>query len=171
MNFFKRLLGKETPPSPPASPFQAFLDQCVAELTAKAEVHDGTWHLGECSWSVDQDSGIIEFAHPEGMVASCPVQIIGTYNSADGTWLWGWEHPSVVAPLQEHAFAVRQYGEENGIELLTTQKLECSQEQAWEFTALACKLGEAQGAYRGPAGSAFVFMTFGTVTLSKPQAH
>jgi hypothetical protein len=76
-----------------------------------------------------------------------------------------------MAPLQEHAFAVRQYGEENGIELLTTQKLECSQEQAWEFTALACKLCEAQGAYRGPAGSAFVFMTFGTVTLSKPEAH
>ncbi len=169
MSFFKRLLGKETPRSAPASAFQDFLEQCVAELTAKAGVHDATWHLSECSWSVDQDTGVIEFAHPDGLVATCPVQIVGTYNTADGTWLWGWDHPSVVAPLQEHAFAVRQYGEENGIDCLTTQKLACSQEQAWEFTALACKLCGAQGAYRGPAGSAFVFMTFGNVTLSKPQ--
>jgi hypothetical protein len=33
--------------------------------------------------------------------------------------------------------------------------------------ALACMLCEAQGAYRGPAGAARVFFTFGKVTLSK----
>jgi len=34
------------------------------------------------------------------------------------------------------------------------------------MAALACKLCEAQGVYRGPAGTAFVFMTFGTVELN-----
>ena len=32
--------------------------------------------------------------------------------------------------------------------------------------ALACKLNDAQGGYRGPAGSAMVFMTFGEPTLT-----
>jgi hypothetical protein len=41
--------------------------------------------------------------------------------------------------------------------------------QAWEFTALACHLCDAQGAYRGPAGTALVFMTFGEVTLAQSQ--
>ena len=33
----------------------------------------------------------------------------------------------------------------------------------------ACHLCEAQGAYRGPAGTALVYMTFGEVTLSQPK--
>ena len=44
-----------------------------------------------------------------------------------------------------------------------------SEDEAWEFTALACQLCRAQGAYRGPAGTALVYMTFGEVTLSKPK--
>jgi hypothetical protein len=35
------------------------------------------------------------------------------------------------------------------------------------MTALAVKLCDAQGAYRGPSGSSYVFMTFGEVQLSK----
>jgi hypothetical protein len=43
----------------------------------------------------------------------------------------------------------------------------CPEEQCWELTALANMLAEGQGAYRGPAGTAGVFMTFGQVELSK----
>ena len=51
--------------------------------------------------------------------------------------------------------------------LVCTEQLECSEDEAWAFTALACHLCQAQGAYRGPAGPALVFMTFGEVTLSQ----
>ena len=95
------------------------------------------------------------------------MQIIGTYNADDGTWLWGWDHPSVPAPLQQHARRLKVYGEERGIAAITTRKLSCEEAEAWDFAALACKLCEAQGAYRGPAGSALVFMTFGEVKLGK----
>ena len=57
-------------------------------------------------------------------------------------------------------------GEEHGIAALTTRKLECDEAEAWEFTALACKLCDAQGGYRGPAGSTLIFMTFDDVQLS-----
>jgi hypothetical protein len=49
-----------------------------------------------------------------------------------------------------------------------TQGLPCSEEDAWGCLALARDLCDAQGGYRGPAGSALVFLTFGGLTLSKP---
>src|SRR5947209_19712354 len=35
-----------------------------------------------------------------------------------------------------------------------------SEDDAWQLTALACKLAGAQGGYRGPMGSTLVFVTF-----------
>ena len=102
-------------------------------------------------------------------MATAPAQIIGTYSTQSGTWLWGWDHPSVEPALQKDAKRVLEFGEQNEVEVLTTRKLECSEDEAWEFTALACHLCGAQGGYRGPAGPALVFMTFGKVTLSQPK--
>jgi hypothetical protein len=155
-------------PSTDESPeFRKLLDQSMEELRLKTDAHDRLWHLREASWSVDQDAQTITFTSPQGVTATCQVQIIGTYNTDDGTWLWAWDHPSVVLALQEHARQIRAYGAKHGIKKLTTRKLECEEADAWEFTALACRLCDAQGAYRGPAGSALVFMTFGEVTLSR----
>jgi hypothetical protein len=146
--------------------YQTLLEQSIEELRLKTAAHDGIWQLGECSWNVDQDMGTIVFTSPNGMIATCSMQIIGTYNTLDNTWLWAWDHPSVVSALQDHAWKVREYGETNSIDLLTTRKLNCSQTQAWEFTAVACKLCNAQGGYRGPAGTTLVFMTFDNVSLN-----
>ena len=73
-------------------------------------------------------------------------------------------------PLQNHAEKLRRYGEENGSAELTTPKMRCTEEDCWRYTALACLLGEAQGGYRGPTGGPLVFMTYGTVMLSKTHA-
>lgn len=168
MSFFRNLFAGKQPESD--DNFTALLAQSLAELQAKTAAHEGAWLIGEATWAVDQDDGLIVFTRPNGITASAPVQIIGTYNTEDATWLWGWEHPSVLPPLQGHAQHVRAYGEQHSIARLTTQKLSCTEQDAWELTALACKLNEAQGAYRGPAGTALVFMTFGEVTLRGEQA-
>jgi hypothetical protein len=165
MGFFKRLFGQSTPVNP--SDYRTLIEQSMEELRLKTAAHDGGWRLSEASWNVNQDAGTIVFTRPDGITATCPVQIIGTYNTEDGTWLWAWDHPSIVPPLQEHAKQVRAYGQRHGLDRLTTRKLACEESEAWEFTALACKLCQAQGAYRGPAGTARVFMTFGDVKLSK----
>ncbi len=146
--------------------FAKLIAQSMEELRLKTRLHDETWHLGDADWSVDQDQGQIVFDH-QGITATAPVQIVGTFSNEDSTWLWGWDHPAVVPALQQHARRVREYGEEHGISQLTTRKLACSEDEAWEFAALACKLCGAQGAYRGPAGTALVFMTFGDVKLTQ----
>jgi hypothetical protein len=146
--------------------YRRFVEQSMEELRLKTAAHDGAWRLGEADWNVDQDAGTIVFTRRDGIRATCPVQIIGTYNTGDGTWLWGWDHPSVVPALQAHAKQVLGYGQKHCIAALTTQRLECAESEAWEFAALACKLCNAQGAYRGPAGGTMIFMTFDEVTLS-----
>ncbi len=158
----------QVPAAVPTLSFDAFLEQCVEELRIKTAAHDGVWQLGQADWDIDQDAGTIVFTSPNGTTATCAVQIVGTYNSDDGSWLWGWDHPSVVPALQEHARLCRAYGEEHGIEVLTTRKqLDSSENEGWGFTALACKLAGAQGGYRGPMGTTFVFVTFGKPSLRK----
>ena len=123
--------------------YEALVEQSLEELRLKTAAHDGTWRLGEAAWSVDQDAGTIAFDAGRGVVATAPVQVVGTYNTDDGTWLWGWDHPSVVPALQEHARRVRDFGQSHGVERLVTPKLACTQDEAWAFTALACKLCDA----------------------------
>ncbi|MBC7815313.1 MAG: hypothetical protein IAG10_00270 [Planctomycetaceae bacterium] len=166
MGLIQRLFGKQKPKEP--AEYQSLLEQSMEELRLKTAAHDGLWHLSDAkNWSVDQDVGQIVFSLPKGMKAICDVQIIGTYNTDDETWLWGWDHPAVQKPLQDHAWMVKRYGDSHAISRLTTKKLACTEDEAWEFTALACKLAEAQGAYRGPSGPTLVFMTFGQPSLEK----
>lgn len=150
--------------------FRAIIDRSMEELRIKTAAHDAGWGLGAADWGVDQDTGLITFTGKK-ITATAAAQIIGTYNTQDDTWLWGWDHPSVADNMADHARRVFDYGEQHGIAALTTRKLECSQDEAWEFTALACHLCGAQGGYRGPAGTALVYMTFGEVALSQSKGR
>lgn len=116
-----------------------------------------------------KSGGQIKFTSPKGIVATAPAQIIGDYNSADGTWLWAWDNPSIDPKLAAHSKIVREYGEKNGIEELTSPKLSVNEKKCWEFAALACKLGKNQGVYRGPDGDTKVFITFGEVAMKKAK--
>ena len=156
-------LGKKKEPEIPEP--RLTLERSMNELRLKTEAHVGTWGLDEASWSVDFDAGIIEFRNKKGLKITAPVQTVGTYNTEDGTWLWGWDHPSIPESEAVNARLARDFGAKYGLEAYTTRKIECGEDLAWEFAAVACYLGGAQGAYRGPSGATMVYMTFGTVTI------
>lgn len=146
-----------------------FIKQSLEGLRTQTSAHAATWHLGtEANWSADQDAGRIRFTFADGTAAEAELQIVGTYNTSDGTFLWGWDHPSVAESLRKHAMLAKQFGEKHGLTKFTERKVNCSEDDAWEFTAVAARLGKANGAYRGPAGTALVYMTFGEVKVSKP---
>lgn len=156
--------------SPPATdydlPWDALVTKAVRHLQLQTTLQDRFMNLREAAWSVDLRAGTITFTHG-AQEAVAPVQIVGTFNTTDSTWMWGWDHPSVPEDLGEHARAVRRYGERHHLEPLTTRVVSASEEQAWEFAAVADLLGRAQCAYRGPAGETLVFMTFDSPTLSR----
>jgi hypothetical protein len=147
--------------------YETLTGRAMNALRLRTEAAVGLYRLDERSWNVDQEAGMIVFDHADGTQMSAPVQIIGTYNPDDGSWLWAWDHGSVLEPLRAHAETVRRYGARHGIEELTARQIICGEEDCWRFTALACHLNDAQGAYRGPTGGPFVFFTYGAVTISR----
>jgi hypothetical protein len=150
---------------------QTFVAQSVEGMKLATTAHCATWHLDEAeNWSVNQTDGRIVFCLPDNIIATAPVQIVGTSNSEDGSFLWGWDHPSVISPLAEHARLVRSFGEKYVVPQYITQKVACNEDQAWEFVALAMRLGRANGTYRGRASpTAHVWMTFGQIDLRKDK--
>lgn len=170
--FLKKLLGskKENASNDNATLSEPDLTIARAknEMELRTQAAIGMWGLDTAAWAADLEAGTITFTNDEKkLVITAPVQVIGSYNTEDGTWLWGWDHPSVSEPLAEFARRVRTFGEQHGLEDLTTRKINASIDDAWRFTALASHLGGGEGAYCGPAGSARFFMVYGTVTISK----
>ncbi len=146
--------------------FDNLLKQSREELALKTEAHRA-WGLGSFDqWDLDQDDGNLIFSNDDGTRAIAPAQIIGTYNTQDETWLWAWDNPSIVDALTLHARGLKKFGEENELKLLVQRKWIGEESDAWDMTALAVKLCDAQGAYRGPTGDTNVYMTFGKVQVS-----
>lgn len=151
---------------------ETFIHAAREGLAQQTAAHAASWHLGEeANWSADLDAGTIVFHFADGATATAHIQVVGTYNQADGSFLWGWDHPSVPEPLGAHAQLAREWGVQQGAEAFTERKVTCSEDEVWSFAAVANRLAGANGVYRGSAGSTLVFMTFGTIQLQKKNAE
>ncbi len=137
------------------------LARSMEELMTKTALHDQLFQIGRADWQLDQDTGLITFTSPRGVVATAPAQIVGTYNTADGTWMWAWANPSVEPKMADHSRLAQADGEKHHLADFTARKYPTTEARCWELTAITCALGGYQGGYRGPAGSARVFVTFG----------
>lgn len=136
------------------------------ELMLKTQSHQSAWGFGsEESWNLDQDKGELVFLFP-GRSTVAPVQIIGTYEASTETWTWAWANPLIADELKAHALQLKEYGEQNGIQRLCAGEWLGQESDCWYMVALACKLFNAHGAYRGPAEGTYTFMTFGEVAHS-----
>ena len=150
------------------SDFASLQQMSIEELKLKTEGHVKVWGLDRIErWDLSQHSGQLVFSLPDDLRAVAPAQIIGTYNTEDQTWLWAWANPSIEDKLKIDALKVRKYGEKHHVDKLTKRKWTGTEDDAWAMVALAVKLCDKQGAYRGPAGATHVFIAFGGVTLSK----
>jgi hypothetical protein len=141
--------------------FEPLVEKAMNDLRAKTASHQTAWGLGKAErWDVNQGDGRLIFTFPDKVV-SCDVQIIGSFAKSQGTWLWSWDNPSVLSNLTLASRELRDYGRAHGYAKLTQAKWKATEEDAWQMVALATLVGNAQGAYRGPAGDTYVFMTFG----------
>ena len=146
--------------------FKALVAKSMEELRAKTMGHQAGWGLRKSnSWSLDMSQGDLIFTFDK-VVAKCPAQIVGSLDTTDGSWLWGWANPSIPDALKRDALRVREYGQQQEVARLTLEEWLGTEADAGSMAALACNLCGAQGVYRGPAGTAFVFITFGKVVLS-----
>lgn len=131
-------------------------------LIEQNKAHATTWQLGkEQGWSADIGIGVIVFRFAKGLSGTTHFQVVGTYDEKDGSFLWGWAHPSVPAAFREHANLAKQWGSENNHPAFMSKSLKCSLDQAMDFAAVANSLAGSKGVYRGHAGKKYIFMTLG----------
>ncbi len=166
MSVFTKLFGRkddngETPE------FTAFVDGSMEGLRLQTEAHQSTWRFGKSErWDFSQDTGELVFTFPD-MIVRAPAQIIGSLDSREGTWMWAWANSSISDSLARDSARVREYGEQHHIRRLTTPTWPGEEMDGWHMAALANRLCESNGVYRGPASTTFVFFTFGQVQLTK----
>lgn len=143
-----------------------FIEGAREGLAQQTRAHADTWRLGEeAEWGADLESGELTWTFDDGAVALAKAQVVGTYDTNDGTFLWGWDHPSVPEPLRAHAHLAREWGESVGARVFVERKVPCSEDEAWSFAAVTNRVAGANGVYRGPSGAVLVFFTFGEVEL------
>ncbi len=169
MSVFKRLFGRATHAESDGEPpeFATLIEGSMEGLRLQTEGHQRLWHFGEEEqWDLDQNSAQLVFTFADKVVRA-PAQIIGTFDSQASTWMWAWANRSVVESLKRDSLRVLEYGRQQGIPRLTTEKWQGNEVDGWRMAALANRICGSNGAYRGPAGTTLVFMTFGEVQLTK----
>jgi hypothetical protein len=169
MNIFKKLFGgsdgSDNGGEPPE--FTAFLEGSMEDLRLQTAAHQSTWHFGkEERWDFEQESGELVLTFSD-KIAKASAQVIGTFDGRAKTWMWAWANLSIAEPVKRDSMRVLEYGKQHGIRRLTMPQWPCEEMDAWSMVALACRLCGSNGAYRGPAGTTFVFMTFGEIQLTK----
>jgi hypothetical protein len=148
----------------------AILLESFEELKRKQQANTEAWGLGHTDRrDVDFDTGFLKFSNTDGFTVTAPVQVIGTFDTDDSTFLWAWDHPSIPAPLARTSLLIQDFGDLHQLVRFTTRLIRCTEDEAWHFTALGLRLSGAAGSYRGRSGSAYVYMTFGEVTIR--QVH
>lgn len=148
-------------------PQQALLRASHAAMTwlrEATEEQGRQWGLGqEANWNLDLNEGWLRWSFGDGRILQAEVQVIGTYNTHDGSFLWGWDHPSVPEALRQAAQLARNWGETHAVQELMTRSVSATEQQAWEWTALAAQQYGASGAYRGRSDATWVYMAYGPV--------
>lgn len=145
---------------------EKFIEQSFAGLQDLQLANDSLWRMSEATrFQVEMRSGEISFHFANGKSVVAPLQIVGSLNPSNGTFLWAWDHPNVPAHLARAARATRAWAAPHQLEQWTNRVVSVTEEEAWRFTAVAARLDNATGAYRAPTGGPIVFMVFVPVTI------
>ena len=162
MGLFEKLFGKKvaeqiTPESD--KQYNDFLRECIADINERNKLLDQQFGVGHFErWDIDQDVGDLVFSNDGTPQVVAKVVIAGTYSLSSESWMWGWANSSLAASLTDATSRVREYGEENNLPDLTEPKTDATEDEAWAFASLACRILDSKGIYRGPAGQSYVFM-------------
>ncbi|MFT3841279.1 MAG: hypothetical protein QM723_30085 [Myxococcaceae bacterium] len=101
------------------------------------------------SFHASQDDGTFVMTNAKGaQTVHARFQATGTYSTRSGSWLWAWGNPSIDEVRRVELEKVRAYGREHHFAKLTSDRVACTEQEAFELFAVAVHLIGAPGWYR-----------------------
>jgi hypothetical protein len=88
------------------------------------------------------------------------VTVVGSISTKSNTWLWAWANPHFSDIPSGDIKKVEEFGSSESIAKLTEPKWNADEVDGWEMTAIAARLLEAEGAYRSPSETGFLFLLY-----------
>lgn len=144
-----------------------FLEKFGASaLEKQRNLYDVT---GGLSWNVDMDKEEITF----GDHLTFPMQVLGSFSHSSETWLWIWENKAggYAESVMKQALLLKQYGEENNIDLLTVGKFDAVENDLHLIGMIAVEMFNGSGYYLGNYGQGTMVVTIKSDIIDKVESE
>jgi hypothetical protein len=137
--------------------FREFLHPLVHESIEKNERFEEKYGQLE-RWDWDYDSSTLTFSDGGVPKLRILVSVVGTTEGE--SWEWSWANGNFDPHTKRDIEKVREFGEANGYEKLTTAFLEADEHTGWEMTAIAVHVLQAPGSYRFPTEDGRCYLVY-----------
>jgi hypothetical protein len=127
------------------------------------------YQIVDAKYFWDLDKGTITFTTSERVVAA-EICVVGTSSESDETFLWGWANLTLPCALTHKLEAVRQFGVEHDLWLLTTDELSGGSSQGKECLAITARILGSEGAFIDRDGDVTIFFVLSGFKVSPAGA-
>ena len=144
-----------------------FLEQFgAAALEKQRNLYEIT---GDLSWNVDMDKEEITF----GEHLTFPMQVLGSFSNSSETWLWIWDNKAggYAESVMKQALLLKQYGEENNIDLLTVGKFDAVENDLHLIGMIAVEMFNGSGYYLGNYGQGTMVLTIKSDLIDRVESE
>jgi hypothetical protein len=105
-------------------------------------------------WSLDH----AELVFPSGSISVVAgICVIGSISVSKGTFLWAWANDVIPVHARRGLERVREFGQINGLELLTKPEWSGDRSDGLEMAAVAGRLLDAEGIWTAPGDVTLFF--------------
>lgn len=101
--------------------------------------------IGNNNWNINIANEEISF----GTDNNFPIQVLGTFSYSSQTWLWAWANikSGLSETIIKEALQLKEYGEENAIDLLRNETFDFSEEDLHLIGIIASGIHNSSGYY------------------------
>ena len=137
--------------------FDDFVHPLSHELMAKNERFREQFGIF-ARWHWDSESATLTFSDPQKPTLRVAVSVVGT--TEGNSWEWAWANRNFEPHTKINIDKIREFGEANGSEKLTSGFLDSDEYTGWEMTAIAAHILDAPGAYRFPTDRGHCYLIY-----------
>lgn len=147
-----------------------FAEKCVADIKILQDKFQQQYNLSWYEdWYYDQATGLLTFS-TNGTEINFKYFQVGTFSRNTNTWKWAWDNDYILDNIKEKSLEIKAFGHTAHYKKLTDGYFESSEEEAWEFAAIAAHLTNAIGVYR-PADKRLLMFLVLTEFVEKDEAQ